>query len=345
MRKNFKLLDINLHLFDGAAGGAAAGGAGEGVAQGDAGNLPKADTKRSGSSRRSAGAFDNVVFGKQEEATPAAEENVTPAAGETKGTGKAVKTGVETTSDSLEAKRKAFRDLIDGEYKDQYTEEFQKAFSRRHREAQANEQTIAAQKPIMDILMQRYGISDGDVTKLQTAIEQDNTYWEDAAEKAGMNVEQFKVMQRLERENAELKAIRQQQQAEQQRIAGQQKAQQQIDTWYAESEKLKETYPSFDFRTEVQNKEFLNLLKKGVSVEQAYKVIHMDEIEASVAKAAAQSAGAQMAARIKDKSSRPKENGTSSQSAVIVKNDVGNLTREDRDEIARRVTRGEKIRF
>lgn len=342
MRKNIKLLDINLHLFDGAAGGAA-GGAGEGAAQGDAGNLPKADSIRNGSSRRSkTGAFDNVVFGTQGDASAAADTS--PAAGD-KGKGKAAKTGVETTSDSLEAKRKAFRDLIDGEYKDQYTEEFQKAFNRRHRDAQANEQTIAAQKPIMDILMQRYGITDGDVGKLQTAIEQDNTYWEDAAEKAGMTVEQYKAMQKLERENAELKAIRSQQQAEQQRIEGQQKAQQQIDKWYADGEKMKEIYPSFDFRAEVQNKDFLDLLKKGVGVQQAYEIIHMDEIKTNAAKAAAQSAGAQMAARIQNKASRPKENGMSSQSAVITKSDVHSLTREERAEIARRVSRGEKIRY
>lgn len=336
MRRQIKLLGIDLHLFDGAAG--ASGGAGDG--QGDAGSLPTADN-RSGSSHRSKkGAFDNVVFGKQED-VPA---DTAPAAGET-GTGKATKTVVETTSDSLEAKRKAFRDLIDGEYKDQYTEEFQRAFNRRHREAQANEQTVAAQKPIMEILMQRYGITDGDTAKLQTAIEEDNTYWEDAAEKAGMSVEQFKAMQKLERENAQLKAIRQQQQEEQQRVAGEQKARQQVDAWYADGEKVKEVYPAFDFKTEIGNADFVSLLKRGVSVQQAYEIVHMDEIKADAAKAAAQSAGAQMAARIQNKASRPRENGTSSQSAVIVKNDVSNLTREERAEVARRAARGEKIRF
>ena len=42
---------------------------------------------------------------------------------------------------------------------------------------------------------------------------------------------------------------------------------------------------------------------------------------------------------------RPTENGISSQSATVVKSDVSQLTKADRDEIRRRVARGEKISF
>jgi hypothetical protein len=58
-----------------------------------------------------------------------------------------------------------------------------------------------------------------------------------------------------------------------------------------------------------------------------------------------EAAGMQVVAKIKSKAARPSENGTSSQSAVIVKNDVHNLSRADRAEIARRAQRGEKISF
>jgi len=73
--------------------------------------------------------------------------------------------------------------------------------------------------------------------------------------------------------------------------------------------------------------------------------MHMDEIKETAARAAAQTAGEQMKANIQRRAARPPENGTSSQSAVIVKNDVHSLSREDRAEIARRAQRGEKIRF
>ena len=86
-------------------------------------------------------------------------------------------------------------------------------------------------------------------------------------------------------------------------------------------------------------------MRNGNSVEHAYKVLHFDELTQNAARVAAQTADAQAQARIKQKASRPSENGTSSQSAVIVKNDVSSLTRKERAEIARRVQRGEKIVF
>lgn len=337
--RNYKLLDIDLRLFDGAAGAPAGGEAGgEGATQATESALPKAETNsRPGSSRRArSGAFDNVVFGKQGDA-PATETANDSDAG-SNGEGNANKSGVSTTSDALEAKRKAFEEMIDGEYKDIYAEKFQQAFNRRFKEAKGMENSLNAQKPIMDILMQRYNIADGDIAKLQNAIEQDNVYWESAAEEAGLTVEQYKAMKKLERENAELQRMRQRQQ-------GEQMAQQKLNEWYADSEKLKEIYPTFDFKTEAADRDFLGLLKSGLSVQQAYELKHMDEIKANAAKVAAQTAGQQMAAKIQSKATRPKENGTSSQSAVIVKNDVHSLSRAERAEIAKRAQRGEKIRF
>lgn len=334
---NYKLLKVDLKLFDGAAGGAAAGGgdAGTGTAQATEGALPKAE-KRPGSSRRGkTGAFDNVVFGKQDAA--GADEATSSAAGNA-GEGNANKSGISTTSDAKESKRAAFKDLIEGEYKEEFTETFQNAFNRRFKESKSMEASLNAQKPILDILAQRYNIPDGDAAKILEAIEKDDVYWESAAEDAGLTVDQYKAMKKLERENAEFQRMRQVQQ-------GEEAAKQRLNAWYAEGMKVKELYPTFDFRAEVADRNFLGLLKSGLSVQQAYELKHMDEIKANAAKVAAQTAGQQMAAKIQTKAARPKENGTSSQSAVIVKNDVHSLSRAERAEIARRAARGESIKF
>lgn len=340
--QNIKLLEIDLHLFDGAAGGAAAGGegSGDGAAQATESALPKAETnRRGGSSRRSrAGELSNVVYGKQESATPVADTDVTPDAVGDNGLGKANTSGVTTTSDTLDAKRKAFEEMIDGEYKDIYTEKFQQAFNRRFKETKGMEQSLNAQQPIMEMLMQRYNIGDGDIRKLQAAIEKDDVYWEDAAEKAGLTVEQYKAMQKLERENAELNRMRQRQ-------LGEQQAQQKLSEWYKEADQVKAIYPAFDFKAETANRDFLGLLKSGLPVQKAYELMHMDEIKEAAARSAAETAGKQVVAKIQNKAARPLENGTSAQSAVIVKNDVSHLSRADRAEIARRVQRGEKITF
>ena len=323
-----KMFNVNLQLFNDGGG---AGGA-EGSAAGTE-NAPKTEIKSSGSSRRSkAGEFDNVVFGKQE-GTAADDTTGLDTEGNPTGAGK---TDVTTTSNTLEDRRKAFNDLINGEYKDVYQENFQQIFDRRFKQVKGMEADLAAQKPILDMLKSRYGTDD--MAGLQKALTEDTEYWESIAEKHGMTVEQYHAMQKLEQENAELRAIRERQ-------IGQQQVQQQIDMWYKDAEKVKEIYPSFDFKTEVQNPEFLGMLKSGVPVEHAYKMIHFDELTQNAARVAAQTADAQAQARIKSKASRPSENGISSQSAAIVKSDVSTLTRAERAEIARRVQRGEKISF
>ena len=321
------MFKVDLQMFnDGGASGAEGSTA-------STESAPKTDIKTSGGSRHSkSGEFDNVVYGKQESATS---DGATSLDTEGKPMG-AGNTDVTTTSDTLEARRKAYNDLINGEYKDLDQERFQQVFDRRFKQVKGMEAELNAQKPILDKLMARYGVSD--MSELDKALTEDTEYWERVAEEKGMTVEQYHAMQKLERENEELRAIRQRQ-------IGQQQFQQQIDKWYQEAEAVKELYPSFDFKTEAQNPEFLSLLRSGNTVEHAYKVLHFDELTQNAARVAAQTADAQAQARIKQKASRPSENGTSSKSAIVVKNDVSSLTRKDRAEIARRVQRGEKISF
>ena len=328
MSKTKRMFKVDLQLFN--DGGAVGGESAASVATESA---PKVENKPSGSNRRSkSGAFDNVVFGKQEGTTS---DGSTSPVTEGQLTG-ASNTDVSTTSDTLEARRKAYNDLINGEYKDLDQERFQQVFDRRFKQVKGMEADLAAQKPIIDKLMARYGVDD--VAKLDKALTEDTEYWEKVADEKGMTVEQYHAMQKLEREVASLKAIRDSER-------GQQQVQQQIDNWHREAEKVKEIYPSFDFKAEAQNPEFLKLLRTGNSVEHAYKVLHFDELTNNAARVAAQTADAQAQARIKAKASRPSENGTSSQSAAIVKSDVHSLTRAERAEIARRAQRGDVIKF
>lgn len=321
-----KLLKVDLQLLnDGGAAGA------EG-SQAATESAPKAEVKLGSSRRGKSGEFDNVVFGKQE-GTAASESTSLATEGNPTGAGK---TDVSTTSNTLEERQKAYNDLINGEYKDIDQKRFQEVFDRRFKQVKGIEAELASQKPIIEKLMARYGVDD--VSKLDKALTEDTEYWERVAEERGMTVEQFHAMQKLEQENKELKALRQRQ-------MGQAQAEQQLANWYNEADRVKEIYPSFDFKAEVQNPEFLSLLKSGVGVEHAYKMIHFDELQQNAARVAAQTADIQAQAKMKQKASRPTENGTSSQSAAIVKSDVSTLTRKERAEIARRVQRGDRITF
>jgi len=342
MQKTFKLLDIDLQLFNGAAaGGAAAGAAGDAgaSAQGDgSGALPKAGTQRPGSSRRGkSGEYDNVVFGIQEDASGAAGATGS-AAGNTKGEGNANKSGVSTTSDTLEAKRAAFEELINGEYKDQFTEKFQSQFNRRFREAKSNEEQLAQIKPILDTLFAKHQITDGDIAKLQAAIDKDDSYVEKAADDMGLTPEQYRDMQRLKAENAEWHA-------REVRRQGMEAMQQQLADWTREGEQIKAEYPDFNLDKELQNADFRGLLKAKIPLKQAYELMHMDEIKQTAARSAAQQAGQRVAEKVRSRASRPAENGTSSQTGISYKPTASTWNKKDRAEVARRVERGEIIKL
>ena len=248
------------------------------------------------------------------------------------------KPDASTTSNTLEARRKAFQDLVNGEYKDIYTEETQRIIDRRFRETRNLEQQVGAYQPVIDMLMQRYQIGDGDMGKLSQAIENDDAYWSEAAEEAGMSVEQYKQFQKLQRENEALLRQQRQQQSSQ-------RAQQQLQQWYGEAEQVKSLYPSFDLNAEVKNPQFLSMLRAGVPVQHAYEVVHMDQIKAGVAAMQAKATEKQVVDGIRAKGARPQENGTASQGAFIVKDDVSKLSKKDRAEIIRRAARGEHIEF
>lgn len=324
------ILHVTLDLFDGAAG-AAASGAGEGAGSGTQGETQQ--TSPAATRRGSSGEYSNVKFGKQDQPAAAGGQQANPP-----DAGEESKKGVETTSDTLEDKRKAFRALVDGEYKDQYTEDTQRIIDRRFRETKNLEAQLSQQKPILDMLMQRYKIGDGDLGKLTQAIENDNAYWSQAAEEAGMSVEQYKQFQKLQRENAQLLQA-------QRRSQNQQAAEKQLQKWYQEAEAMKSDYPGFDLGRESQDPQFLSMLRSGVPVKLAYEVMHMDEIKSTVAQTTAQQTEKQVVEGIRAKGARPAENGTSSQSGFVVKDDPAKWTKKDRAEIVRRVQRGEQIKL
>lgn len=313
--QKLNLLALRLDLFDGAAGAS-------GAAAGDGGSQGETRAGPSAAQRGKTG--EQVVYGKQ------AAARTTPAAGETK------EPGVTATSNTAEDRKRAYRDLINGEYKDLYTEDTQRIIDRRFRETKQLERQLGEYQPVIDLLRQRYGAED--VGALAKALENDDRYWSEAAEEAGMSVEQYKKFQKLQRENADL--LRRQRARQ-----GQERADAKMRQWYDEAEQAREKYPSLDLRAEAQDPNFLAMLKAGVPVLHAYEVAHMDDIKAGIAAMQAKATEKQVTEHIRAKGARPPENGTAPQSGFTVRDDVHKLTKKDRAEIARRAAMGEKITF
>lgn len=323
--RDYKMFHVKLDYFDGAEGAGAAPAAAEGP--GEQGEKLLAEAASRNRANRKANAYANVVYGKQPEGQNA-EGN---AEGQAAADGK----GVVTSERTLEERRKAYDDFINSaDYKEFYTRDTQKMIDRRFAETKNLEKQVAESQPVIDMLMQRYGVKDTE--SLMSAIEGDSAYWQDAADEAGMSVSQYMEFQKLQREN---RALLQQQEM----VANQQKADAQLAQWTQEAEALKASYPQFSIEEEAQNPEFIHLLQSGLPMEHAYKVLHLDEILSDTRNTTAAFTQKQVIDNVMARGQRPQEAGLNSQNAITYKTDVDAMSKGDILEIARRVKRGEKI--
>lgn len=325
-----KITRLILNLFDGGGdgGGAAAGTTGAAGAD-SAGTTGDTNSRPASTRRGKTGEFSNVLFGKQPEAAASAQEadaDSAPDAGE------------QEKSESEPAERRKFSDLIRGEYKDDFTAEVQRIINNRFKQTKGLEEQIAQTQPILDALYDKYGVKNGDAAALTQAFRADRENWSDAAEAHGMSVEGYQAHIEMERQlRREMENSRQ--------LREQMAARKQAEAWAQESAEVAKKYPNFSLSAELENPEFQKLLRGGVPMEHAYRVMHLDEIVGGVAQSTAETTRNKVVANIKARGARPAENAQSGQSGFTVKDDVSKLSRKDRAEIARRAARGEIISF
>ena len=287
----------------------AEGGA-EGTAGAETGAVNSPDAAETGRD------LSNVVYGKQDESNVAEKD------------------------DSSQETVETFDDLIKGKYREDFQKKTQSIINRRlagskEQQKQLQEQ-ITSIKPVMDLLAQKYGVNDP--SEIMEALEQDEALYEKESMETGMSVQQVREMKKLQRENESFR----QAQAEAERRQNSDKI---YANWMEQSEILRETYPNFDFKTEALNDDFNKLLKAGIDVGTAYEVVHKDEILSGAMQYTAQQVRQKTVQNIQARGTRPAENGMHTQPAVQTKTDVNSLTKADREEIERRVRRGEKISF
>jgi hypothetical protein len=305
------LFPMNLQLF--AEGGAAAGdGGGEGT--GVTAQAAAVQTKGVKSNP-----LANVVYGKQpRESAPAAE---------------AQKDNEQEPAADLDAE---FESLIKGKFKDQYGKRVQDTVRQRLKGANETEQRLTAMNPLLDMLSARYGVKADDTAGMIKALEADDTFLEQAAVEHNMEVKPFREMLQLKNENARLK----QQNEEQFRQA---QIEKQYAAWEQQAEQAKVKFPNLDLNVESQNPQFRQLLLAGIDVGTAYMAIHQDDVLAGAMHHTAKTVEQKIANKIAAGNNRPSENGTSGQSAAVIKTDPSKWTKADREEVRRRAARGEKI--
>lgn len=298
---------LNLHLFDGGAAGAGAAGAAGGAAEaGDDG-----DKGRTG-----------FATGNNDSAADSSE-------------------GDTGYADPKEEARNSFRELIKGDYKEPYEETIREHLDQRTKSAQRKiaemESRVAASADAMELVMAKYNVDSPD--KLKDVLEQDDSFWEDAADRAGLTVEQYREMQLVKIQNKKLL-----EQQKQDRIEKQ--ARMLHDDIRQQSEQLKQKYPGFDLQGELQNPEFRKLIvDDGWPVERAFKSIHMDELLQYTAAATGSAVRDNITKNQQARGSRPPENGMSQKPGVVSSVDVSKMTAAEMKAAINRARHGETIDF
>ena len=316
---------FDLQLFaEGGDGAGAAEGIGEAAAEEKAASAPA-----QGKGREAAAAEVDEMLSPAEE--PGAEEDAAE--------GEEQDGAADKSSTDPEAHRKAFDELMRGEYNREFGEMIVQATQKAY-DSILNEQGPVGR--ILNALGQKYGTAPGDYEALAAAVEggvvKDDAYYEDMAMKKGISVQLAKEMDALESENAKHRA------AEQQRAeAAKMEAIQQ--EWDAAAERIRAEDPGFDIKTALADPDFAQMLKLGVKMEDAYKARYFDDIMARRTTQTAKTVEKGVEARIRQRGARPSENGTNPGGAAVLKTDVSKLTPQQCEELERRAMRGQIITF
>ena len=244
-----------------------------------------------------------------------------------------------------EEHKKAFHALLQGEYRAETEELMQQAVERAAQILESSPQV----RGLMEALHEAYGVDADDLDALTDAVKtgrvKDEAYFEKLAMEKGVSVETARQMDKLESENKRLTAA--EKFAEDQRKAAQRQVE--IDRihaeWDREAEQLKAQYPEFDLEQTLANPEIANLMRLGVSMSNAYRAVYFDQIMAQNESRTAKQVERGVEARIRQRGTRPGENGIRPGGAAQTHTDVNALTRKEREQLERAALRGQVVTF
>lgn len=239
--------------------------------------------------------------------------------------------GSVTAPETPKERLARYRALVGGEFKDLFTADTQRIINQRFKETRGMEERLAAQRPILERLMGRYGLSGEDLAALSAA----------------MDAEEAKTREETESREAETRR-RQEAETRQRQVLERHRegfARDRLDRWAREMEEAVAAYPDFDLAEGMGQSVFRGVLRGGGSMKQAYEALHLEDIKASAARQAALEREREITEHIRARGIRPQENAAAAQNALRAKVDLERMTKEERAEVARRAMRGETITF
>lgn len=223
----------------------------------------------------------------------------------------------------------------------EYNKQMQAVVQSRLKSAKGAEETLGVLAPALELLARQHKLDPTkmDYQALATAIVDDNSLYEDKALEMGVPVEEAKKIDQHE-----------QQVAREARTLEQQRIQQHIAQLEQQGEELKKLFPNFDLRKELQNPVFARMTAPGkgiMSVEDAYRAVHRQEIEAASMQVIAQKTAEKFSNAIQAGGRRPDEAGSTGKAPSVSTFDYRTASREQREALKQRIrdaaARGQKL--
>ena len=248
-----------------------------------------------------------------------------------------------TAEKTPEERRRAFGEMVQGEYSDVFQEMMQRAIDKATENIRQNPQVAR----LTQALANAYGVDTDDMDGLIEAVEngrvKDEKYYEDLAQQRGVSVKTARELDKMESDLKRSNTRNAQLQAMQQEATRQQRVSQIQAQWEAQAAQLKTQYPDFELQEVLANEQVADLMRRGVSLPDAYRAAYFDHIMQQATAQTAQKVEQGVAARIQQRASRPGENGTRPGGAVTTHVDVASMSRRQLEDLERRARRGEKI--
>lgn len=242
-----------------------------------------------------------------------------------------------------EERRRAFGEMVQGEYSDVFQEMMQRAIDKATENIRQNPQVAR----LTQALANAYGVDTDDMDGLIEAVEngrvKDEKYYEDLAQQRGVSVKTARELDKMESDLKRSNTRNAQLQAMQQEATRQQRVSQIQAQWEAQAAQLKTQYPDFELQEVLANEQVADLMRRGVSLPDAYRAAYFDHIMEQATAQTAQKVEQGVAARIQQRAGRPGENGTRPGGAVTTHVDVASMSRRQLEDLERRARRGEKI--
>lgn len=325
-------IKMNLHLFEGGAAGAGAAAAGNGAGEGGGEAAVVPGVLEDGTQ------VDNRLAARLEQQArrrKARGEAPVQTAAQMPQEQKA-----EEPAEQEPSLEDQWKEAKKGKYRELWGRDVQAAVQDRFKNQEDANEKLAKVLPALSAIAKQRGIDENDLDAIVENILDDDSLYEEEADRMGMTVEGYRNFKAMEQENERLKA---QEQEEQEQIF----FRQHMQKLAMQGEEMKKTFPDFDLMRELEDERFRRLTapNSGLDVRAAYYALHHDELEPQAMAYGIQRAQQQISQTIQANRQRPVEGASRAGQPAQVSVDPSKMSREERQKYIERARRGEKIVF